>query len=250
MTANELKEQLNKEYPYRIELHAHTKPESACSEIEPEVLAETYKDLGYHGVCVTNHFMGHDQYKDGDYMDGETKEEKLEFYLGGYKKAKEHGDEIGIKVYLGLEIRFARESENDYLIYGVDDEITALCYDYLEKDLECFRKNVSLPKSVFIQAHPFRKGIKLMDPDLLDGVETFNMHPGHNGQIAVACRYAKENGFKIRTAGGDYHHKNRGHEGVSALRTKVLPADSFELAELLKAGDYIFEIGGDALVLP
>ena len=250
MTANELKEQLNKEYPYRIELHAHTKPQSRCSEILPEEIAETYKNLGYDGVCVTNHFMGYAGYVDGEYMQGETKEERLEYYLNGFRKAKEHGDKIGIKVYLGLEIRFSKENENDYLIYGVDDEITALCYDNFREDLLYFRKNVSLPKSVFVQAHPFRKGMELVDPELLDGIETFNMHPGHNGAIGVACRYAKENGLKIRTAGGDYHHKNRGHEGVSALRTKVLPEDSFELAEILKSGDYLFEIGGDALVLP
>lgn len=250
MTANEFKEQLNREYPYRIELHAHTKPESSCSEIEPDVLAETYKSLGYDGVCVTNHFMGYNLHKDGEYMEGETKEERLNYYLNGYRKAKEHGDKIGIKVYLGLEIRFSKENENDYLIYGVDDEITSLCYDNFREDLAYFRKNVSLPNSVFIQAHPMRNGMELMDPELLDGVETFNMHPGHNASIGKVIKYAKENNFRITTAGGDYHHKNRGHEGVSALRTKVLPNNSFELAEILKKGDYIFEIGGDALVLP
>ena len=250
MTANELKEQLNKEYPYRIELHAHTKPESNCSEIEPEVLARTYKNLGYDGVCVTNHFMGYNLGKDGEYMEGETKEEQLSYYLNGYRKAKEQGDKIGIKVYLGLEIRFSKENENDYLIYGVDDEVASICYDNFRGTLAEFREKVALPKSVFVQAHPFRSGMERMNPELLDGVETFNMHPGHNSQIAVACRYAKENGFTIKTVGGDYHHKNRGHEGISALRTKVLPNDSFELAEILKGGHYIFEIGGDALVLP
>ena len=83
-------------------------------------------------------------------MKGETKEEQLDFYLTGYRKAKEHGDKIGIKVYLGLEIRFSKENENDYLIYGVDDEITSICYDNFREDLAYFRKNVSLPKSVFV----------------------------------------------------------------------------------------------------
>ena len=152
MTAIEFKEQLNKEYPYRIELHAHTKPESACSEIEPEVLADTYKNLGYDGVVVTNHFMGYNVGKDSEYMPGETKEEQLDFYLTGYRTAKEQGDKIGIKVYLGLEIRFSKECENDYLIYGVDEEITSVCYDNFREDLAYFRKNVELPKSVFIHA--------------------------------------------------------------------------------------------------
>lgn len=250
MTSKELKEQLNKEYPYRIELHAHTKPESRCSEISPEELVETYKKLGYDGICVTNHFMGYNRYIDAEYMPGETKEEQLEFYLNGYRKAKEHGDKIGIKVYLGLEIRFAKENENDYLIYGVDDEITSICYDNFREDLAYFRKNANLDKSVFIQAHPLRNGMEQVKPELLDGMETFNMHPGHNASIGIAVRYAKENNRKICTVGSDYHHKNRGHEGVSALRTKLLPKDSFELAEILKSGDYLFEIGGESIVLP
>lgn len=250
MTANEFKEQLNREYPYRIELHAHTKPQSRCSEIEPEELAETYKNLGYDGVCVTNHFMGYNRHIDSEYMDGETKEERLEYYLSGYKDTKKAGEKIGLKVYLGLEIRFSKENENDYLIYGVDDEITDVCYDNFREDLATFRKNVPLPKSVFIQAHPMRNGMEQVNPELLDGMETFNMHPGHNASIGKVVKYAKENNLKITTAGGDYHHKNRGHEGVSAIRTKVLPADSFELAEVLKSGDYLFEVGGNALVLP
>lgn len=250
MNTNKLKEKLNKEYPYRIELHAHTKPQSRCSEILPEEIAETYKNLGYDGVVITNHFMGYNLNIDGEYLEGETKEERLKYYLQGYQDTKKAGEKLGLKVYLGLEIRFSKENENDYLIYGVDDEITSACYDNFREDLETFRKNVPLPNSVFVQAHPFRNGMERVNPDLLDGMETFNMHPGHNASIAVACRYAKENGFKIKTVGGDYHHKNRGHEGVSALRTKVLPNDSFELAEILKKGDYLFEIGGDALVLP
>ena len=56
--------------------------------------------------------------------------------------------------------------------------------------------------------------------------------------------------MNIKTAGSDFHHKGKGHEGVSALRTKTLPKDSFELAKILKSGDYLFEIGGDSIVLP
>lgn len=250
MIAKEFKEKLNKEYPYRIELHAHTKPHSNCSEILPEELVETYKDLGYDGVCVTNHFMGYNRYMDAEYMEGKTKEERLSYYLSGYYDAKKAGEKLGISVYLGVEIRFSKENENDYLIYGMDEETVSRCYDNFREDLAYFRKNTPLPKSVFIQAHPMRNGMEQVNPELLDGMETFNMHPGHNASIGKVVKYAKENNIKIATAGGDYHHKNRGHEGVSALRTKVLPKDSFELAEILKSGDYLFEIGGDALVLP
>lgn len=248
MNAIKYKQKLEKKYPYRIELHAHTKPQSGCGEAEPEKLVEIYAGKGYDGIVVTNHFMGLSN--DKEYMSGDTKEEQLKRYLAGYEDAKKVGEKLGLKVYLGLEIRFSKENNNDYLIYGVDEEIASICYDNFREDLAYFRENVKLPKSVFVQAHPFRDGMELINPELLDGVETFNMHPGHNSRITFANRFAKENGFKIRTVGSDFHHVNRGHEGVSALRTKVLPKDSFHLAEILKSGDYLFEIGETALVMP
>lgn len=253
MSIADLKKQLEKEYPYRIEMHAHTTPQSTCGELLPEEVIELYHKKGYDGVVITNHFMGYvnyGEYLTGDYMKGETKQDKLDLYLSAYERANEKAKKCGMKAYLGIEIRFANVNNNDYLIYGADRETVDLCYDYLEGTLEEFRKNVKLDKSVFVQAHPFRNGIELVNPELLDGVETFNVHPGHNNNVGFACRYAKENNLKIKTAGSDFHHKDKNHEAVSALRTKVLPKDSFELAEILKSGDYLFEIGEDSIVMP
>lgn len=250
MTAAELKKQLETEYKFRIEMHAHTFPHSMCGELSPQEVAELYAEKGYDGIVITNHFMGYCPGVERDYMPGDTKEEKLKYYLSGYEAAKAAGEKCGINVYLGLEIRFARENNNDYLIYGADSNIVSLCYDCLEGTLEDFRKNVRLDKSVFIQAHPFRDGMEYAAPELLDGVETFNMHPGQNSRVGFAARFAKENNIKIRTAGSDFHHRGRNHEAVAALRTRTLPKDSFELAEILKSGDYLFEIGETSIVLP
>lgn len=244
MKAEDIKARLGAEYPYRIEMHAHTAPQSKCGELAPDEVVELYARKGFDAIVLTNHFMG-----DG-YMVGENKEEKVKEYLRGFEEARAAGEKCGIKVYLGLEIRFSRENDNDYLIYGADEEIVASCYDFLEGSLLDFRENMPLPKSVFLQAHPFRDSIERVNPELLDGIETFNMHPGQNSRICFAARYAEENGMKIRTCGSDFHHRGLGHEAVSALRTKVLPKDSFELAEILRTCDYIFEVGGTSLVLP
>lgn len=242
MNSQKFKEELKGLYPYRIELHAHTEIISPCSQISPKEMAETYHKKGYHAIAITNHFI--------DWiLKDRTKEDAINWYISGYEETKKEAEKYGIKVYLGLELRFT-ENHNDYLLYGVDREIISTCYDYLHEGIEKFRKKVNLPKSVFIQAHPFRDGIESVNPDLLDGMETFNMHPGHNSRISLATRYAKENNLAIKTVGSDFHHPNKGHEAVSALRTKVLPEDSFQLAELLKSGDYIFEIGEDSFILP
>lgn len=241
-SARNIKQQLTREYKYRIELHAHTKPASPCSEILPEELAKTYHELGYDAVVVTNHFVKW-------IFREQTKEEAIDGYLKDYEDTCLAAEKYGLKVYLGAEVRF-EEYINDYLVYGVNREILSACYDYFDKGVEAFRRGVPLNDSVFLQAHPFRNDMTLVNPEILDGIEVFNMHPGHNSRVGLASKYAKENGFGVITAGSDYHHKDRGHEGVSALRTRHLPEDGFELAKLLKSGDYLFEIGGSQIILP
>lgn len=234
-----MKQELTKQYPYRIELHAHTKPVSGCSDVLPEELVASYARRGYHGVVITNHFFG----------DGapERKKEYLSRYWEDYEKAAEAGKQAGLSVFLGAEVRFT-ENSNDYLLYGVDREILETCYDYLDKGVEAYRTCVHLPQSVFLQAHPFRWGMELCRPEFLDGVECLNVHPHHNSQVAVATRYAYDQRLSVKTAGTDFHH--HGHEALSAIRVRQMPKDSFALAEILKEGDYLFEIAEHSLWLP
>lgn len=239
MQASAIKNAVEKQYPYRIELHAHTCPVSRCSEYEPEKLIKTYAELGFHGIVITNHFIP-------DLMTQDP-EAALAYYLQDYEAARAAGEKYGISVYLGAEIRFT-ENFNDYLLYGVDKDILRTCYHYLEKGVEAFRQEVSLPNSVFLQAHPFRNGMQLCDPALLDGVECLNVHPHHNSRVAMATRYAYEKGLTVKTAGTDCHHLT--HEGLSALRTQTMPRDSFELAKLLKSGDFVFEVGDHSFWIP
>lgn len=236
-----VKDQLLKQYPYRIELHAHTYPVSGCSCILPEEMPGLLHSKGYDAVVITNHFMRHN--------DGTSATEALDFYLSGYEKTKEAAQKYGLRVILGAELRFT-ENSNDYLLFGVDREILTKCYEYLDKGVERFRREVKLPNSVFLQAHPFRNGLTRADPTLLDGIETFNMHPHHNSRVGLAVKYAVEHHFPIQTVGTDLHEKEEGHEGICALRVATMPQDSFDIATILRSGEYIFEIGEQSIVLP
>ena len=46
--------------------------------------------------------------------------------------------------------------------------------------------------------------------------------------------------------GTDFHHP--GHEGAIATCVKELPEDSFGLAEILKKGDFVFNMRGSIII--
>lgn len=239
MSKHALKTELLRTYRYRIELHAHTAPVSSCSEISPELMAEIYAREGYDAVVITNHFL----YSSSD------KFAYIDEYMNGYEQTKKAGEKFGLSVFLGAEIRFT-ENYNDYLLYGVDRKMLEDIYDLLPYGLSEFRKNYPLGNSVLIHAHPFRDGMTEVSSSLLDGIEVFNMHPGHNSRIAIASKNARRSAISLITAGSDFHHLNRDHEAGASLRSSVLPRDSFELATLLKSEDYLLEIGKNNLIIP
>lgn len=238
-----LKEDLLKEYNHRIELHAHSMPVSACCDCPADKFLELYAENKVEVVCLTNHFTS-----DNPLFSGKTKKEAVDAYIGGYEELKEAAKPYGINIILGCEIRFD-ENSSDYLIYGVNREILEEAYDYFGKGAEAYRKNVALSDSLFVQAHPFRNNITLPDPRFLDGVETLNFHPNHNSRNSTAARYAKENGLDICVGGSDFHNAGHYNEALVAL-AKTAPADSFELAKLLKSKDFLFLLGDNHVIIP
>ena len=66
--ASTLKQTISQQYKYRIELHAHTTPASVCSEIPPKQMVETYKDLGYDAITLTNHFVYSEKCSKAEYI--------------------------------------------------------------------------------------------------------------------------------------------------------------------------------------
>lgn len=227
-----------REYRYKTELHLHTSPASGCSEIPPEQAVETYAGLGYHTVVVCNHFTGGMRFR-------EDKQACLAAYLQDYDRAAETGKKLGVNVILGCEIRFA-ENSNDYLLFGIDRKDLDEAYETLDGTLEAFSHRFRRPDRLLIQAHPFRNGMEHIPPELLDGIETFNMHPNHNSRVAVASLYAQKHHL-IPTAGTDYHHP--GHEGMAAILTKEPLCTSGDIVRVLRSGAYLMEVGG-CVVLP
>ena len=226
------------EYIYKTELHMHTEPASSCGHVFPEEAVRLYAEKGYHSLVICNHFS----YKlllQGD------KKETIETYLDDIRRAKEAAKEYDINIILGCEVR-VEENVNDYLLFGIDEEDLSFIYDYLDKPFEEFSKAFRSEDKLIIQAHPFRDGMTMVNPDLLDGIEVFNMHPRHNSRNGLSARYAKEHPF-IVTAGTDFHRVQ--DVGLSAMLTKTEMKTSHDIVMALKEGNYIFEIG-ENIVIP
>ena len=66
------------------------------------------------------------------------------------------------------------------------------------------------------------------------------MHPNHNSRIGLAAKYANENNM-IATCGSDFHH--HGQECLCGIITKKQLRNSYDVANVLKAGDYNMAIG-------
>lgn len=238
LSPKKVTEEFKNLYPYRLELHAHSSPASGCSEVPADELVRVFKEAGYDGIALTNHFIANSDYTG-------SKDNTIEMFKKDIYLAQETGDKLGIKVYTGAELRFHNHSNNDYLFFGYTlDELPDI-FDYLNTDLETFVKEYKKEGSLLIQAHPFRNNMIRMNSDFLDAIEAFNVHQNHNSRVAVAAKYAAAEG-KIMTVGSDYHHP--GFEGISATRTKTLPKDESELISIIKNDDFIMEIGGRILL--
>ena len=221
---------------FKTELHAHTSEVSPCGHVTAPEVAERFIAEGYTSLVITNHYC--------DYVIDNLKcswQEKMDYYLHPYHLMKEYaGDRLN--VLLGCELRF-EGSINDYLIYGITEEFLRQNPNLHKMNLRTFADLAHESGMLVVQAHPFRNGITIVNPALLDGMETFNGTPSYDGRNRVAEEWAKQYGL-IRTSGSDFHNPDqRGYGGIltnAAIRT------SEELVAVLKSGNYTLHCEGPA----
>ena len=100
---------------YRYETHLHTHPVSKCARAGVRESLEFYKELGYDGVFITNHFLDGNINIDADVPYAE----RISFYFSDYEEALRLSNEIGIKVFCGVEMSY---KGTVFLVYGLDKE--------------------------------------------------------------------------------------------------------------------------------
>ena len=162
-----------------------------------------------------------------------NKKLRTEHYLAGYRAAKKYETE-DFSVRLGIELRFFLNG-NDYLIYGVTEELIEkmpfLLPMYLKITSKFFRKH----GCIIIQAHTYRPYIYRANPKYLDGVEIVNGKSTKEDN-EKALKWAKKKNLKIKTAGSDCHRVTGA--GISGITTNEKIKTNDDLLRILRNGDF------------
>ncbi len=211
---------------YKYELHCHTGCTSRCGSVEPERIVELYRQHGYSGIVVTDH------YSPLTFRPNWNPQKQIDFYLEGYRRMKAAaGDDF--TVLLGMELRHYATG-NDYLVYGVTEEFIYNAGNLMMCGAKKMKKICEKNGFLYMQAHPFRPYITRCNPKYIDGVEVYNgKTPKSENDKAYA--WAKANG-KIMVSGSDFHKEE--HVARGGIITKNIIKSNADLLQILQKGDY------------
>ena len=181
-----------------IDLHAHSSGISRCCKIDGKDMVVVTKNSGMDGVILTNHY-------DKDYITVDAYDLATR-YVNEYKYVKECGDQIGFRVFFGIEVTMAKHNNVHMLVYGVDCDFLLKHPNLYDNTIDELSKLVKDNNGILVQAHPLRKGKNvLFDLKYLDGIEA-NCHPKYDGTyIDYLSKLAYDNSL-ILTCGGDFHN--------------------------------------------
>ena len=220
---------------YKYETHMHTCQGSACGRSTGAEHARFYKELGYTGIIMTDHFTG-----------GNTAvsrelpwRERVELFCAGYEDALIEGQKIGLDVFFAWEQNY---DGDEYLVYGPDK-----AWLLSHPDVEHWSRKKQLEEihkagGAVIQAHPFRDRdyIKYVQLGLryCDGIEVANTGNRPYNDL-YAKRYADAYDLLV-TAGSDNHHSaNADPANLMGVELKERLTDIRDFARLIRTRGFI-----------
>ena len=223
---------------YKYETHCHTSPVSKCGKASVKDTVLFYKQFGYDGIFITNHFL------DGN-INPEARvlpyRDQIDYYFSDYEEAVKIGSDAGIKVFPGVELSY---KGTDFLIYGLDKEWYKDHPEILE-----MQKTEELPYlmeagAFVIQAHPYREAhyidhIRLF-PRSVHGIEVINSNQAWESN-EMADMYAVQYGF-LKTAGSDNHWGSNAFERLKEKGFRPEIAGMCSDTEINSVEDYISSV--------
>ena len=136
---------------YIYETHCHTSPVSKCGRAYAADTVSFYKQLGYDGIFITNHFLDGNSNPEARRL---TYCEQIEYYFSDYEEGARIGNEIGLKVFPGVELSY---KGTDFLIYGLDKDWYKAHPEILDMS-KTEELALMMEEGAFvIQAHPYRE---------------------------------------------------------------------------------------------
>lgn len=206
---------------YKTETHLHTSDVSECSRITAREMVRVYHDLGYSTVFVSDHLypLFFDKLGDIPWV------EKTAIFLTGYYKAKVEGERVGVNVLMSAEIEF-RESNNHYLVYGIDKKFLDSYPDILEMGIAKFSQIAKKHNLLLIQAHPHRDRNNTPTPEYVDGIEAVNPNPRHENYEEDCFELAFKYGI-YTTSGSDAHRMEDVGRGGVITETEIKTAEDY-----------------------
>ncbi|MBQ6703033.1 MAG: histidinol phosphatase [Clostridia bacterium] len=222
---------------FLYETHLHTSPVSKCARATVEESLKFYKKLGYDGVFITNHFL------DGNinYDKKRPYAEQIEFYFSAYEEGLSLGNDIGIKVFCGVELTYGG---TDFLIYGKDKQWYLDHPEIMEMKKSDELRFLAEAGALVIQAHPYREA------SYIDHIRLYPREV-HGVEIVNASRSEEENDlariyadfYKLLHFAGSDNHVASAAKRLAGIRCENAIECEADLIERIKGGEYeIFTI--------
>ena len=227
---------------FLYETHLHSSMCSKCGKSLPSEMVRAYKNAGYTGFILTDHFIKGNTSVPRD-LDWET---RMRMYYDAYLEAKEEGDRLDFDVFFGIEHHYAKGKE--ILIYGIDLDFLLAYPELNEADIETYAKLVHEAGGILVHAHPnrIRDYIDLSIPnsyEVCDGIEVYNA--ADSDEInQLNLQDAKSLG-KIMTSGGDVHKVDDKKLGLAGMGFERRLNDIHDFINALKAGEGHLIIHGE-----
>ena len=212
---------------YKFDPHTHSSEVSRCSILTATDLVYGYHAAGFGGIAVTDHLY------DGLVSDFDNWDDCVDHILQGYKNAKACGDELGLDIILGLEIRFNTNC-GDYLAYGLDEDfLRANPYLHRLGPRKFFKRYRD--ELLIIQAHPYRWN-DVPNLRCIHGVEVYNGNPRHANRNNRTQKFCVSHPELYQISASDAHEPE--DIGVGWMEFDRPVADSFRFREMIMRGEH------------
>ena len=226
---------------YKTELHLHSFGGSSCARVTARKIAKLYSAGGYSTIVLTNHYNIHNF---RHYYHSLNEHYCVERYIRLYERLRRRCAPYGIEVLFGLEMSlvdstvFMGDTYAEILVYGITPkqlrEVGFSIMRQSQRDLYQMSEHYGW---IIGQAHPYRKGCRLLDPEYLDFVEVYNGHPRQDNKNELAAAFASDNSL-VGVGGSDFHFCEAMGSGIL---TEERITSSEQLVDIISKGNFTIQ---------